>query len=107
MFTIKPYYEKGLGWLFDDPERGIYREPFVGGTPQMIDRILSIKGLPPKKQFSLVFSDQTFLGVDATIDAVGERTYHHAETGMTGWLCIVLRAYFPTSPPQIFVKIEA
>jgi hypothetical protein len=71
----------------------------------MINYILGIKGLPPQQSFALTFSDKPFPGVDAELEAIGERTYFHKETGMTGWLCSALRAYFPTPPPKIFIKV--
>jgi hypothetical protein len=37
IFVIKPYKWEGL-WVFDDPNVGLVKEPFVGGADTMIDR---------------------------------------------------------------------
>ena len=36
IFVIKPYKWEGL-WVYDDPNVGLDKEPFVGGADTMID----------------------------------------------------------------------
>ncbi|MFM7195900.1 MAG: hypothetical protein ACKOYP_14115, partial [Bacteroidota bacterium] len=60
LLTIRPYYLDGL-WVFDDQRVGLVEEPFVSGADDLIDHLLSQKGLRKKalKQgFTAIFSKQ-------------------------------------------------
>ena len=39
IMVIAPYWYNGT-WVFDDPDAGLKREPFVAGVPEMIDLLV-------------------------------------------------------------------
>lgn len=39
ILIIAPYRYEGT-WVFDDPNVGLVREPFVAGVPEMIDHLV-------------------------------------------------------------------
>ena len=58
MMVISPYWYEGT-WVFDDETKGLVREPFVLGMPEMIDTLLV--DIPNAEQgFRLLFSAQEF-----------------------------------------------
>ncbi len=106
LHTIRPYWD-GATWVFDDPQRGLVREPFVGGTPDMIDRALVEAGLPPRQPFSAVFSDREFPGWHIVLERVREESggMWYRWAGMEGWLCPALLRYFDAAPRRIYCQI--
>lgn len=108
LFVIKPYRWEGL-WVFDDPERGLVREPFVEGADAMIDR--ATRAIPDAEHgFLAVFSAAPFPGAAIELELVGERSggadYRWSEAGMTGWLCGALFQYFEKAPPRLYVQVK-
>ena len=60
IFLILPYRYAGT-WVFDDPARGLDKEPFVFGADTMIDRLVA--HIPnADKGFRLLFSTAEFPG---------------------------------------------
>lgn len=58
IFAIAPYFSSGT-WIFDDPARGLVREPFVSGVPAILDDLVS--AIPGAREgFRLIFSAQPF-----------------------------------------------
>ena len=106
MHTISPYWD-GTTWVFDDPERGLVREPFVAGTPEIIDRALESAGAPFRQRFSVAFSDREFPGWQIVLERVraesGGEWYCWGE--MEGWLCPALLRYFDAAPKRIYCRI--
>lgn len=78
--TIRPYWD-GATWVFDDPQRGLVQEPFVAGTPEIIDRALDEAGLPPRQPFSVIFSNREFPGPQIVLERCARRP---AGTGTAG-----------------------
>lgn len=111
ILVIAPYYDETVGtWLFDDPSRGIEREPFVEGVPVMIDDL--VKNIPDARSgFRLLFSSSPFPGFQRRLDRVREEMggvwYATDDPLMEGWLCPVFFQYFDEAPKNIFVKAEA
>ena len=61
--VISPYRDHGT-WVFDDPNAGLVREPFVSGVPEMIDRL--VRDIPNAELgFRLLFSAGPFPGYQA------------------------------------------
>jgi hypothetical protein len=59
--AIHPYKSNGM-WVFDDPEVGLSREPFVSGADAIIERL--VREIPNAELgFTLVFSAQPFQGI--------------------------------------------
>src|SRR5262245_48283809 len=91
IMVISPYRYLGT-WVFDDPQAGLKREPFVAGIPEMIDRLVA--DIPDaEKGFRMLFSAQPFPGHQkklAWIRADESKTgnwYRLEDPPMEGWLC--------------------
>ena len=108
LFVISPYRYNG-SWVFDDPDVGLVREPFVSGIDLMIDRLTA--NIPNAAQgFRLIFSAQPFPGhsVKLTLrrEEYGGNWYYCAEYGMEGWLCPALFKYFKEAPRELYAQAE-
>src|SRR3984893_5702614 len=84
IFVIKPYKWEGL-WVFDDPNVGLVKEPFVGGADTIID--MATGHIPNAAQgFLAVFSASPFPGVQIVLDwnreEMGGNIYTWAERKM-------------------------
>jgi hypothetical protein len=54
-------------WVFDDPEVGLSKEPFIAGIDTMIDKVVA--GIPDAdKDFRAVFSAAPFPGADFKLE---------------------------------------
>lgn len=96
-------------WVFDDPERGIIKEPFVGGADTLID--LATIDIPDAEAgFVIVFSADEFPGYHLRLDwrrqEMSGNTYHSEDFGIDGWLCPALFKYFEAAPANIFVQLK-
>jgi hypothetical protein len=110
MNIIVPYRWEGT-WVFDDPEVGLNKEPFVFGIPEMIETLLERKGMSQVDRFRLTFSAFKFPGYDEEIvlqsgDVSRGSYYESASFGKVGWLCPALAHYFFKSPAKIYVKFD-
>jgi len=108
LLVIAPYKYEGA-WVFDDPEVGLSREPFIAGIDTMIDK--AVADIPDaEKGFRAIFSASPFPGADLKLqwrrEESGGNWYYSDEFKMEGWLCPALLKYFPKAPRQIYVKIE-
>ena len=108
LLIIEPYRSGGT-WVFDDPGRGLTREPFVSGVPEMIDRLVS--DVPEAERgFRLLFSSSPFPGFQAgfTRDCTeyGGTWYRLSDPPMEGWLCPALFKYFDIAPEKLYAKAE-
>lgn len=114
IFTIRPYRWHSQ-WVFDDPERGLVREPFVGGTDDIVTEAVAKFGLAnammPGVGFVAIFSAQPFPGAMVTLEWVRPwhdgNIYRWKETGMEGYQCPALLRYFRTPPKAIYVQVKA
>lgn len=108
IFAIAPYFSSGT-WIFDDPARGLVREPFVSGVPAILDDLVS--AIPGAREgFRLIFSAQPFPGYQAQYKKVQVEyggTWYQTTDGRKGWLCPALFKYFSTAPESLFVQAEA
>ncbi|MGD0091719.1 MAG: DUF6717 family protein [Planctomycetota bacterium] len=108
LMVIVPYQYAGT-WVFDDPDVGLKREPFVAGIPEMIGDM--VKDIPEaEKGFRLLFSARPFPGhTHKFIWRRGDRTgnwYYCEKYDKEGWLCPGLFKYFKEAPKEIYVKAE-
>jgi len=109
LLIIVPYRHAGT-WVFDDDSRGLDKEPFVAGIPQLIDKLVA--DIPnAEKGFRLTFSAQQFPGYDDKLvwkrkDASGN-WYYSEKFQAEGWLCPALFKYFTTAPREIYIKAES
>jgi hypothetical protein len=110
IFTIAPYAWQGM-WVFDDAERDVLREPFVGGVPTIINVFLAQHGLAGADRFVCQFSADPFPGVQLVLQHVGAdqggEVYRVEVLGevLQGWFCPCLYKYFPEAPDLIFVRL--
>ena len=108
IFVIVPYRHADT-WVFDDSRRGLIMEPFVSGTPEMIDKLVA--NIPDaEKGFRLLFSARPFPGYTHKLlwrrsDTDGN-WYYSEEFKMEGWLCPALMKYFKRAPKEIYIKTE-
>jgi hypothetical protein len=108
LFVIAPYKHEGL-WVFDDPAVGLTKEPFIAGIDTMIDKATA--NIPnADRGFRAIFSAQSFPGADFKLEwrreESGGNWYYSEQFKMEGWLCPALFKYFPSAPPEIYVKVE-
>ena len=109
LFAISPYKSQGF-WVFDDPQVGLSREPFVSGADTIIDMLTA--SLPnAEKGFKLVFSSEPFPGFTAQFNLArgehGGNWYAWPEKQVEGWLCPALFKYFPEAPKKLYVQVSA
>ncbi len=107
--VIAPYKYEGM-WVFDDPQVGLIKEPFVEGADTMIDAMIG--GLPDADTgFRMVFSASAFPSYQHKLEWVrpelSGNVYRSAELDMEGWLCPALFKYFTEAPAEIYLKVEA
>ncbi|MCS7014586.1 MAG: DUF6717 family protein [Gemmatales bacterium] len=108
IFVIHPYKYHGT-WVFDDPDRGLSKEPFVAGADVVLDRITA--HIPEAEHgVTILFSDQPFPGYEHEFvwmrDEFGGAWYTDPRTGQEGWLCSALLRYFPEPPPRLYVQVQ-
>jgi hypothetical protein len=108
MMTLTIYKDNGV-WMFDDPEKGIEREPFVDGSTELIDFILkefnlfqgSHRGID--LNFSLYQEEDDMVKVNKIKD-MGDDWASYEYKNMTGSLCPVTIQYFGKHPDHFYVK---
>ena len=108
MLAIAPYWWQGT-WVFDDPGRGLTREPFVSGIPEMIDRLVT--HIPDARSgFRLLFAAAPFPGYQQAFEwdrhEFGGNWYRCNEPPMEGWLCPALFKYFDEAPKKLYARAE-
>ena len=106
--VLFPYKYEGM-WVFDDPDVGLRREPFVLGIDDMITR--AVAAIPnADKGFRLIFSPTPFPGHTLKLEwrreESGGNWYYCGQFGTEGWLCPALFKYFDAAPPALYAKVE-
>lgn len=96
-------------WVFDDPDVGLRKEPFVFGIDEMISQI--VKAIPDSDRgFKLLFSTNAFPGYSIKLEwrheEYGGNWYYCPQLGIEGWLCPALFKYFDNAPSELFAKAE-
>ena len=110
LHVITPYWDSGT-WVFDQPELGLIREPFVMNADAMLTRLVRDAGVEhPLTGFKLLFSAQPFPGAQQEGIKLREESggawYRTEEPAMEGWLCPALLRFFPHPPERLFVRAE-
>lgn len=114
IFVISPYKYRGQ-WVFDDPDAGLEREPFVCGIPEMIDHFT--REIPKASSgFVLMFSDLRFPSANIHLRWLKGNVldnpqreefgnwYRCDDPPMEGWLCPALFRYFDQAPRNIYAQ---
>ena len=108
IFVIKPYKWSGL-WVFDDPNVGLVKEPFVAGADTMID-VATAHLADAHQGFLAIFSASYFPTAQIALDWVrqdgGGNVYRWNEKNMEGWLCPALLRYFAEPPRKLFIEVK-
>jgi hypothetical protein len=108
LMVIEPYWYQDT-WVFDDASKGLDKEPFVQGIPQMIDYL--VNDIPNARSgFVLLFSSQTFARYQVELTRVREENggywYKVKDYPVEGWLCPALFRYFDDAPESLYIKAE-
>lgn len=107
LMVIFPYHHEKT-WVFDDPDVGLVKEPFVFGIPEMIDDL--VKDIPNAEQgFKLIFSKNPFPSCQRNLAWLREEcegNWYAINGEKEGWLCPALFKYFDMAPKNIYVKAE-
>jgi len=109
LVVLTPYWYEGT-WVFDDTSRGLQREPFVAGVPQIIDSL--VKDIPDAREgFRLTFSAKPFAGFQQKLIWVraeaGGNYYRLPDNTKQGWLCPAMFRYFGKTPKLLYLKAES
>ena len=107
LMVIEPYRFAGT-WVFDDPDTGLVREPFVSGVPAILDALLAAHGVQTPS-FRLTFAATPFPGcqLEATLDgAEAGGHWYKTPDGQRGWLCPALLKYFLAPPPRLYARVD-
>jgi len=109
IWVITPYRHNGM-WVFDDPDKGLDKEPFVAGADEIID--LAVADIPDAAEgFNLVFSAHAFPGhqyVFERRESEADGYWYESEgLGMKGWLCPALFKYYDEAPERLFAQFQA
>ena len=96
-------------WVFDDPSRGVTREPFVGKVNEMIDDLARVALELVPKQLQVVFSADVFPTAQNVWVWLGEDSggNWYSDGNHRGWLCPCMYKYFGTAPKAIYLEIKA
>jgi hypothetical protein len=108
IMIIAPYWYSGT-WVFDDDSKGLDKEPFIEGVPEMINEL--VKDIPNALMgFKLFFSSSPFPGYQVELEWVRQEYdgnwYRIKGQTLEGWLCPALYKYFEVAPKLIFVRAE-
>jgi hypothetical protein len=99
-------------WVYDDPEVGVFGEPFVLGADVMLSELRRAHVGPGREPFRITFSASPFPGaVEARrLDEDSGGVWYEADLGgacLRGWLCAHFFDYFESAPPSVHVRGEA
>jgi len=107
--VTNPYKLHGQ-WVFDDPEVGLAREPFVAGADAMID-LATAYIVGAGDGFTMLSSGISSPGHPVELnwirDEAGGNVYAWEGKGMLGWLYPALLKYFDSPPGNIYVQVKA
>ena len=94
-------------WVFDDPDVGLIKEPFVAGADSMIDLMTD-----NADSCTLVFSKDKFPTAEHKItkvkgDGYGtDYIYDTIRGSLKLWLCPALLKYFTKAPKHIYFQVK-
>lgn len=114
LFTLSAFFKDGL-WMFNDPRRDIYEEPFIAGADIMFD-VMSKRIDRPEINFCFIlFANAPLPTCDVHAkhlkpDGYGGHVYCVKQftdqlIGFEFWLCPALLKFFPEAPKDLFVKV--
>lgn len=111
--VINPYKDRVLEqWVFDAPNLGLIKEPFVCGADELLVKMANNQNVEhPESGFKVLFSDNPFPNYQF------ELQFHRPEhTGVwykcpklddaKGWLCPATKLFFNGFPTNIYVAVS-
>jgi len=105
MVLIFDIYRKDDHWYFNDQSRGIFKEEFIDGVPDMI---LAIVKNCNARRVVLEVSTYPISNADGVLDYIpssdGTGVYYRLGS-ITGWFCPVFWKYFSDPPPTLWVHV--
>ena len=104
MQVLAPYRYEGT-WVFDDESKGLEKEPFVLGIPQIIDSFVPQE----VEKIRLYFSNDEFPKYQGKLIWIAKESggnWYKDENGREGWLCPALYHYFDLAPKTVFFSVE-
>ncbi|MFN9850585.1 MAG: DUF6717 family protein [Planctomycetota bacterium] len=113
--TIHPYKHSDLGWVFDDPAKGLDKEGLVLGIDTLLDQICERFQLNPVAGFDVEFSDEPIDNPAVVLQKLEEiegqpevhgTNYLDEASRTQGWLCPNLLKYFESPPNRIYCRIR-
>lgn len=111
ILTISPFWDSNSRtWVFNDPVRGLLREPFVAGVPAMLNDLT--KNIPNARDgFRLTFAPTPFPGFQRTLCRVKEEYsgvwYRDESNALEGWFCPVFWKFMNPAPERIYARAES
>lgn len=103
--VIRPVLRDGV-LAFDDPARGLLREPFVAGADVIILEAARLAGKEPESGVTLLFSASRFPGASVALGREHESGGRWYDVGgVQGWLCPALMKYFDAPPDEIWFRV--
>jgi len=114
LHQLTAYRKNGL-WMFDDPLKNIFEEPFVAGADVMFDLMSGRNKNAKINHCQVVFGPTPIPEADVHVELsrpdgfdghfyVVKKFVPDVE-GFQFWLCPALLAFFPKAPQDLFVKV--
>lgn len=114
LHQLTAYRKDGL-WMFDDPQKNIFEEPFVAGADIMFDLMSGRNRDASINLCQVVFAATPLPEVDVHVELSHAdgfdghfytvRKFLPALERFQFWLCPALLAFFEKAPQSIFVKV--
>ncbi|WP_444930783.1 DUF6717 family protein [Microbulbifer sp. SSSA002] len=109
IMIIHPYKVEGI-WVFDDPNVGLVREPFIDDANGLID-IMTKEISDAENGFNLLFSGAKFPGYQLELtwdrEEFGGNWYYSKALDKEAWLCPALFKYFDETPQELYGQFKS
>lgn len=106
LLSIHIYRYNNL-WVFDDPDVGLVKEPFISGIDTMISHYVNLLQLD-ECGFTVIFSTSPFPEYHTELQwdyhSMDGNWYRSVELDFSGWLCPAMYLYFNDAPDKLFIK---
>jgi hypothetical protein len=109
MATTLQIFKKAGIWMFNDESKGIFEEPFVGGTSEIIDYILKERKIwnGSHRGIQMLFSDHRESDDMVQFEKIEDLPDNWAKyeyKGIEGLLCPIALHYLGKHPESIFAR---
>jgi hypothetical protein len=114
MMTVE-IYRYADTWCFTDEKRGLIHEPFVLGTPEIVDYMIeSLPSQNTENKYRIIFSSEMFPNCKTHLKR--DKNEHggawyalqaEQKDELRGWLCPATLKFFADFPECIFFHLES